>query len=195
VAIDADYQAIPYKPLVQRAMVDRSVAEVLQFFRALATADLAESRHWDDPVWLELVPVARQVVTDRPGILDRTFSTRSWDAIYWLLAPNRRAQEERNPQGLAEMTVFGAEKFLCGARSTQGMPLQFVRPETASTVADYVESMVPHAGDLVDAAAMEAAGVYKGPRDRDYLVDLLRQYAQLYRVAADLDECVLVVLD
>jgi hypothetical protein len=193
VAVDAYYQAIPYSPLMERAMVDRSAAEVLPFFRALATTDLA--RYADDPLWLDMALIARRVVGERAGILDRTFSTRAWDAVYWLLAPNRRAGEERDPHGLAEMTVFGAEEFPCGAKATQGIPVRFVRPETASTVADYVESTVPHIGDLVDAAAMEAAGVYKGPRDRDHLVDLLGQYVQLYRVAADLGECVLVVLD
>jgi hypothetical protein len=193
VAIDADYQAIPYEPLVARAMTDRPVAETMQFFRALATADLA--RYADDPVWLELAQVARRMVDDRPGVLDRTFSTRAWDAVHWLLAPNRRAEEERDPHGLAEMAVFGAEDFPCGAKSTQGFPLRFVRPETASAVADHVESLLPQAGNLFDAAAMAAAGVYKEPWDHDYLVDLLGQYARFYRVAADLDECVLVVLD
>jgi hypothetical protein len=192
-ALDAAYQAIPYEPLVARVMVDREAAEHLQFFHALATADLA--RYADDPVWLGLARVARRVVGERAGIVHRTFSTRAWDAVYWLLAPNRRAGKGRHPRGLAEMTVFGAEEFPCGAKSTQGFPLRFVRPETASAVADYVDSVLPQAGNLFNAAAMEAAGVYKGPWDRDCLVDLLGQYARFYRAAANLNECVLVVVD
>ncbi|GAB3883791.1 hypothetical protein ACFQ1S_02930 [Kibdelosporangium lantanae] len=192
-AIDADYQAIPYEPLVARGMLDREAAETLQFFRMLATEDLA--RYADDPLWLELAVEARRVAGERPEILDRTLRTRAWDAVYWLLSPNRRAEEQRDPQGLGEIAVFGAEEFPCGAKTTQGFPLRFVRPETASTVADYVESLLPQGGGLFDAAAMEAVGVYKEPRDRDHVVGLLDRYVQLYRVAADLNECVLVALD
>ncbi|WP_327139028.1 DUF1877 family protein [Nocardia sp. NBC_01327] len=195
-ALDAQYQAIPYEPLLERAMRDREAAEdAIQVFRSLATADVAKSRHWDDPIWLELAPVARQIVKERPGILDRRLSTRAWDAVYWLLAPNRRNQEGRNPTGLAEITVFGAEPFASGATAPQGVTLRFVRPDTARTVADYVENSLESASQLFDAEAMEASGVYKGPRDRDYLLDLLAQYATFYRLAADLDECVLVTLD
>lgn len=92
------------------------------------------------------------------------------------------------------MAVFGAEEFPCGAKAAQGTPLRFVRPETASTVADYVASVLPRVEDVFDSAAMEAAGVYKEPWDRDYVVGLLGRYARFYRAAADLDECVLVVL-
>ncbi|MGW2660490.1 DUF1877 family protein [Nocardia tengchongensis] len=195
-ALDARYRAIPYEPLLERAMRDREAAEdAIQFFGGLATEDVANSPYWDDPIWLELAPVARQIVIERPGILDRTFSTRAWDAVYWLLAPNRRNQERRNPTGLAEIAVFGAEPFASGATATQGDPLQFVRPSTARTVAEYIENSLESAAQLFDAEAMEASGVYKGPRTRDYLLDLLAQYAQLYRLAADLDECVLVKLD
>ncbi|MFJ4654672.1 DUF1877 family protein [Nocardia sp. NPDC088792] len=195
-AIDARYRAIPYEPLLERAMRDREAAEdAIQFFSSLATDDVATSPYWDDPIWLELAPVARQIVRERPGILDRTFSTRAWDAAYWLLAPNRRKQEGRNPIGLAEIAVFGAEPFASGATATQGIPLRFVRPATARTVATYVDDMREIAPQLFDPDAMEAAGVYKAPWDLDYLIDLLAEYARLYRAAADLDECVLVKHD
>ncbi|MEU4414727.1 hypothetical protein [Nocardia salmonicida] len=42
---------------------------------------------------------------------------------------------------------------------------------------------------------MEASGVCKGPWDRDYLLDRLDRYAELYRLAAELDEGVLVTFD
>ncbi|MFI1919638.1 hypothetical protein [Nocardia sp. NPDC020380] len=195
-AIDARYRALPYEPLLERAIWDREAAEnAVALFASLATTDVASSPYWDDPIWLELAPVARQIVRERPGILDRTFSTRAWDAVYWLLAPNRRADEGRNPGGLAEIAVFGAEPFASGATGGQGITLRFVRPDTARIVADFVDNSVEDASRLFDAEAMEASGVYKGPRDRDYLLDLLGQYATLYRLAADLDECVLVMLD
>ncbi|MEC3917699.1 DUF1877 family protein [Nocardia sp. CDC160] len=195
-SLDARYRAIPYEPLLERAMRDREAAEdAIQSFGRLATDDVANSPYWDDPIWLELAPVARQIVTERPGILDRTFSTRAWDAVYWLLAPNRRNQEGRNPSGLAEIAVFGAEPFASGATATQGIPLRFVRPPIARTAAEFVENSLGSAAQLFDAEAMEASGVYKGPWELDYLLELLTQYAQLYRLAADLDECVLVKLD
>ncbi|MEV0549110.1 DUF1877 family protein [Nocardia salmonicida] len=195
-ALDARYQAVPYEPLLERAMRDREAAEnAIQFFSSLATSDGADSQYWDDPIWVELAPVARRIVRQRPGILDRTFSTRAWDAVYWLLAPNRRKQGERNPAGLAEIAVFGAESLASGATAGQGNPLRFVRPTTARTIADYVENSLETAPRLLDAEAMEASGVYKGPWDRDYLLDRLAQYAELYRLAADLDECILVTLD
>ncbi|MGW4720458.1 DUF1877 family protein [Nocardia sp. NPDC004260] len=191
--LDAEYQAIPYEPLLARAMWDREAAEeAIQFFGSLATEDVANSPYWDDPIWLELAPVARRIVRERPGILDRTFSTRAWDAVYWLLAPNRRKQEGRNPSGLAEIVVFGAEPFVSGATAVQGSPLRFVRPATARTAAVYVENMREIAPRLFDADAMEAAGVYKAPWDLDCLIELLAEYATLYQAAADLDECVLV---
>ncbi|MFD6162287.1 DUF1877 family protein [Nocardia sp. NPDC060256] len=194
--LDAGYQAIPYDPLLARAMRDRAAAEdAIVFFGRLATEDLAHSAYRDDPLWQELAPVARQIVLERPGILDRTFTTRAWDAVYWLLAPNRREGDGRNPSGLAEITVFGAEPFASGATAGQGITLRFVRPAIARTVADYVENSVDSAARLFDADAMVAAGVYKSPQDREYLLDLLAQYAKLYRLAADLDECVLVTLD
>lgn len=176
-------------------MLDRDAAEALQFFPTLATVDVANSRYWDDPVWLELSPAARQVTSTHPGILGRTFSTRAWDAVYWLLAPNRRAQEPQDPNGPAEMAVFGAEGFPCGATATQGVPLRFVRPPTAAILADHVLSMLDDVHDLFDAEAMAAANVYKAPSDPNHLVALLAQYAQFYRRAAELDECVLVVRD
>lgn len=195
-AIDARYRAIPYEPLVARAMRDREAAEdAIQFFGSLATDDVASSPYRDDPIWLELAPVARRIVREHPGILERTFSTRAWDAVYWLLAPNRRNQEDRDPTGLAEIAVFGAQPLDSGATAGQGIPLQFVRPATARTVAAYLETSLEHASRLFDAEAMQAAGVYKSPWDRDHLLDLLVQYAELYRLAADLDECVLVKLD
>ncbi|MEV4206526.1 DUF1877 family protein [Nocardia salmonicida] len=195
-ALDARYQAVPYEPLLERAMRDREAAEnAIQFFSSLATSDGADSQYWDDPIWVELAPIARRIVRQRPGILDRTFSTRAWDAVYWLLAPNRRKQEERNPAGLAEIAVFGAESLASGATAGQGNPLRFVRPTTARTIADYVENSLETAPRLLDAEAMEASGVYKGPWDRDHLLDRLAQYAELYRLAADLDECILVTLD
>ncbi|MFC8381770.1 DUF1877 family protein [Nocardia sp. NPDC057272] len=195
-ALDARYQAVPYEPLLERAMRDREAAEnAIQFFSSLATSDGADSQYRNDPIWAELAPVARQIVRQRPDILNRTFSTRAWDAAYWLLAPNRRKQEERNPVGFAEIAVFGAEPLASGATAGQGNPLRFVRPITARTIADFVENNLETASHLFDAVAMEVSGVYKGPWDRDYLLDQLAQYAELYRLAADLDECVLVTLD
>ncbi|WP_394844890.1 YfbM family protein [Pendulispora brunnea] len=193
--IDADYQAIPYQPLLERALHDKDVAEMLQFFRRLGTDDLSKTPHEHDPIWLQLSLDVRQVVSQRPGLLERTLGTRAWDAVYWLLSPDRREEAERNPTGLAEIAVFGAEPFPCGAVTTQGFPLQFVRPTTAGAVADYVESMLDSARDVFDPEAMAASGVYKSPWDRDYVLKLLTEYAQLYRIAADLDECVLVALD
>ncbi|MCA2210911.1 hypothetical protein [Nocardia rosealba] len=173
-ALDARYQALPYEPLLERAMRDREAAEnAIQFFRRLATTDGADSRYWNDPIWVELAPIARQIVSQRPDILDRTFSTRAWDAAYWLLSPNRRNQEERNPVGLAEIAVFGAESLASGATAGQGNRLRFVRPTTARTIADYVENNLEITAHLFDGEAMEAAGVYKGPWDRDYLLDQL----------------------
>jgi hypothetical protein len=149
-ALDARYQAVPYEPLLERAMRDREAAEnAIQFFSSLATNDVADSRYREDPIWMELAPVARQVARQRSGILDRTFSTRAWDAVYWLLAPNRRKQEERNPAGLAEIAVFGAESLASGATAGQGSPLRFVLPTTARPVADYVENSLETASHLV----------------------------------------------
>ncbi|MCZ7456236.1 DUF1877 family protein [Streptomyces sp. WMMC940] len=104
-------------------------------------------------------------------------------------------EEERDPDDLAEIAVFGAEPFPCGATAVQGIPLRFVRPATAAATAASVESMFDSARDVFDTEAMTAAGVYKSPWDRDQILDLLPQYARLYRLAAELNECVLVVHD
>jgi len=42
-------------------------AKAMQFFPELAMADIANSRHRNDPAWREFGPVARQVVRDRPN--------------------------------------------------------------------------------------------------------------------------------
>jgi hypothetical protein len=194
-AIHARYQAIPFEPLLQRAMVDREAAEAIQFFPALATEDVAKSRYWDDPVWTGLSPLARQVVSTHPGLLDRTFATQAWDAVYWLLAPNRRAEQPQDPSGLAELAVFGAEEFPSGATATQGIPFRFVRPPTAAILADHILNALDDAHDLFDPEAMAATNVYKAPSDPNHLVALLAQYAHFYRRAAELDECVFVVRD
>jgi hypothetical protein len=186
-ALDASYQAIPYEPLLARAMADREAGEALRSFVSLATVDLANSPFHDDPTWLELAPIARRVRHERPGLLDRTFSTRAWDAIYWLLAPNRRAGGERDPAGLAEIAVFGAEPFASAAAATQGVPLLFVRPSVAAEVAEYVAGF--------DAEQVTAEDVYKAPWSREELAEVLANYTRLYRGAAELDECVLVVRD
>jgi hypothetical protein len=194
-AIDASYRALPYQPLIERAMHDHSAAEALRYFSTLATDDIALSRHHDDPLWLELAPIARQLVRQRPGLLDRAFTTRSWDAVYWMLAPNRRAHAERNPEGMAEIAVFGAEQFTCNAVAPQGIPYGLIRPDTATAVADYIEGMLADAPALFDVQAMHAAHVYKFPQDRDHVLNLLKTYARSYRQAAEMDEWVLVTRD
>ncbi|MFJ4654583.1 hypothetical protein ACIP5Y_25205 [Nocardia sp. NPDC088792] len=194
-AIDASYQALPYEPLIERAMHDPGTAEALQFFDTIATADLALTPYHDDPLWLELAPIARRLADERPGLLERALVTRSWDAVYWMLAPNRRARADRNPQGLAEIAVFGAEPYPCKAVATQGVLYRLVRPDTAAAVADYIEVMLADAPALFDVQAMEAAQVYKLPHNRDHVVNLLNDYARLYRQAAEMDEWVLVTRD
>ncbi|MEV6769206.1 hypothetical protein AB0N05_11325 [Nocardia sp. NPDC051030] len=194
-AIDASYQALPYGPLIERAMHDQNTAEALQFFDTLATVDIALTPYRDDPLWLELAPIARQLASERPGLLERALVTRSWDAAYWMLAPNRRAQADRNPDGLAEIAVFGAEQYPCKAVATQGIPYRLVRPDTAAAVAHYIENMLAGAPALFDVQAMEAAQVYKLPHDRDDVLNLLDDYARLYRQAAEMDEWVLVTRD
>ena len=195
VGIDASYQAVPYEPLLERAMNDVDAAEALQFFGELATVELAHSMFRDDPVWLELSPIARRIVTEHPGILDRTLSTRAWDAVHWLLSPRRRAGHDSDPAGLAECAVFGVETFSRGARSTIGNPLRFVRPQTATALAEFLDTATGTAADLFDPAAMAEAAVYKAPWDRDHVLDELSRLARLYRHAGELGECVLVVHD
>ncbi|WKG07836.1 hypothetical protein QX204_22480 [Nocardia sp. PE-7] len=58
-----------------------------------------------------------------------------------------------------------------------------------------MENSLETASHLIDVEAMEVSGVYKGPWDRDYLLDRLDRYAELYRLVAELDECVLVTFD
>ncbi|MEV6274046.1 hypothetical protein [Nocardia sp. NPDC051832] len=194
-AIDASYRALPYDPLIKRAMNDRETAEALGFFRTMATDDITKGPYHDDPLWLELVPIARDLVNTHPALLNRALSTRAWDAAYWMLAPNRRAQTDRNPHGLAEICVFGAEEFPCKAVSSVGIPLRLVRPNTAAAVAEYVENILDDAPALFDIEAMQAAHVYKPPRDRALFLSLLNDYARLYRQAAEANEWILVTHD
>jgi hypothetical protein len=109
-----------------------------------------------------------------------------------LLAPNRRAGDAQDPNGLAEIAVLGTEAFPCGATATQGIPLRFVRPTMAAALAEHVERVADNA---FDAEAMLAAAVYKAPWTRAELVDVLAGYARLYRRAAQSGECLLVVRD
>ncbi|WP_168200668.1 hypothetical protein [Allokutzneria sp. NRRL B-24872] len=55
--------------------------------------------------------------------------------------------------------------------------------------------MISSAREVFDVEAMIAGHVYKAPWDLDMLVDLLAQYAWLYRSAAERNECVFVVRD
>ncbi|WP_086821275.1 hypothetical protein [Allokutzneria sp. NRRL B-24872] len=82
-SLSAEYRAIPYEPLLARAMVDRDFAEALQFFGRFAAVDAQEQ---EDITWRALGPAVRQVMRGHPGILDRTFSTQAWDAVLWLLS-------------------------------------------------------------------------------------------------------------
>lgn len=132
-------------------------------------------------------PLLSRAMTDREAAeelqfsrapVDAAFSTRAWDAVYWLLAPNRRAGTVRDPDGLAQIAVFGAEAFPCGAVAGQGIPLRFVRPELAAAVAEHVLRV---ADGAFDRDAILAAGVYKAPWERDQLAD----YARVYRRAAE----------
>jgi hypothetical protein len=45
--------------------------------------------------------------------------------------------------------------------------VETIRPFTARIVSNYVQSMLPSAGEMFDIEAMSAAGVYKSPQDRD----------------------------
>lgn len=70
-----------------------------------------------------------------------------------------------------------------------------MRPETAASLAAFLEAAIPDAADVFDEPAMAAANVYKAPWDREHVVDLIVSYARLYGRAADRGDCVLVVCD
>jgi hypothetical protein len=191
----AKYQAIPFSPLIERAQSERGLAEIIPFFDRVSTMSADDHRFKDDPLWAEFGAIARAIVIQRPSILDRHVFTDAWDVIYWLLSPNRRANQPRDPAGLAERAIFGAETFNCGAESTIGIPLRFVSPTDADIIATGVADSFDTA--FFDVAAMEASGVYKFRQleDRPYVISLVEELAQLYRNAANENEYVLVSFD
>jgi hypothetical protein len=195
VGIDALYQAIPEGPLLERAEHDRELAEVLTAFHGLATRG-PSGPCLQEPLWIEVTRAARALIVERPKLLERHLSTRWWDAIYWLLAPHRRANQPRDPNGLAEHAVFGSVPFRCGAASTIGTPIRIVRPDEADVIAKSIASSVARARDLFDADAMKGM-VYKAPAsdDREEVLGVLLAYEAIYRDAADNGECVLVSFD
>jgi hypothetical protein len=195
VGIDACYQAIPERPLLERAEQDREFAQALPAFHGLATRG-PSGPSLQNTRWIEISQTGRALVADRPRLLERHLSTRWWDAIYWLLAPNRRANQPRDPNGLAEHAVFGTTSFRCGAQSTIGTPIRFVWPHEADAIARCLTSSVDRARETFDADAMKDA-VYKAPASdaREELIDLLLAYARIYRGAADDGDCVLVSFD
>jgi hypothetical protein len=185
------YQAIPYHPLIGRALGDDLVLEhILSFPRVhkFPPPNAAERVLTE-----ELDAITRAIVAERPAIAGRRLYLDSWDNIYWLLAPNRRAGDVRDPQGLAERAIFGVEEF----PSRPGVAIRFVRPKDAAVLGDCLVASLDGARADFDPAAMEKANVYKARRegDLDGMVEVLESLARLYREAADADECVLVAND
>src|SRR5438046_151979 len=103
------YQAIPYEPFIARALGDARVLELILCFPALHR--FPSSNPTERALAEELDAFTRTVVAERPAISDQNLYLDSWDNLYWLLAPNRRAGGARDPQGFAERAVFGVEGF------------------------------------------------------------------------------------
>jgi hypothetical protein len=185
------YQVIPYHPLIERALGDDLVLEhVLSFPRVDEVGPPAAAER---ALKEELDAITRRIVAERPAIAGRRLHLDSWDNIYWLLGPNRRAGDGRDPQGLAERAVFGVEEF----PSRPDIAIRFVRPRDAASLAAYLAASLEGARAAFDPAAMEKAHVYKARRagDLDGMVEVLESLARLYREAADAGECVLVAND
>jgi hypothetical protein len=148
-------------------------------------------------MWIDLAADARAIACARPTILEQRVSTRQWDAVYWLLSARRREGLSRDPDGLAEHAIFGAETLRCGAQSGIGIPLRIVGPERAGVIATYLATSMDRARADFDVPAMIASAVYKAPGegDREATLELLGAYARLYRATAENGDCVLVSFD
>lgn len=198
VHLDASYRAIPWEPLLARANLDVEFAEALQFFHEYATATVdTRLEFWATPLHREVAEIAHLAAEKQRGILYRRLYTPAWDAVLWLLSPQRRASRgDDYVWDLPEFAVFGEEELACGAKAEQGWyPLRFVRPETADLIAEYIHSRRASARRLFNHKLMSAGDVYRAPRYRDYALETVAKYAQLYRMAADHGECVFVALD
>jgi hypothetical protein len=185
------YQAIPYHPLVERALGDDRVLEyILRFPRVY---DFRVPNAADQALDEDLDAITRAIVAERPDIAGRRLYLDCWDNIYWLLGPKRRAGEGRDPQGLAEHAVFGVEEF----PSRHGVSIRFVRPGNAASLGAYLAASLDGARAAFDPAAMKTAGVYKARREGDLngMIEVIESLARLYREAADAGECVLVAND
>jgi hypothetical protein len=185
------YQAIPYHPLIERARDDDFVLEYIRSFPSVAgfPAPNAAERALN----AELDAITHAIIAERPAIAGRHLYLDCWDNIYWLLAPNRRAGDDPDPQGLAERAVFGVEEF----PSRPGVSIRFVRPGDAASLGAYLAASIDGVRATFEPVAMKETHVYKARRegDLDGMIEVIESLAHLYREAADAGDCVLVEND
>jgi hypothetical protein len=141
------YQAIPFHPRIERALGDDLVLDhILSFPRVheFRPWNAAERAHNE-----ELDAITRAIVAERPAIVGRRLYLDGWDNVYWLLAPNRRAGDGRDPQDLAERALFGVEEF----PSRPGVAMCFVRPADAASLGTFLAASLDKARAAFDPAA------------------------------------------
>jgi hypothetical protein len=195
--IDALYQPFPSSPLLSWAMADRHVAEYLPFFAKYAAEPLGG--HSLDPLTIEFAQKAKELALRDPSLAKREVRLfRMWDALYYLLSPERRTNIEK-PRDFGDpivQAIFGAEQFPW-VDPVEGL-LRITPPHATRTIAENLAHFTPdELRASYDPSAMIAAGVYKVHKNDSleeliHLVDGFASLRRMYEAAAEREEYVIV---
>ena len=205
--VEASFQAIPEDcELLARARRDLGVAELMQFFHNWAVEEYKGRRFDNDPNWLFVFTAAQGLIRKYPGLGQRYYCAwgRKFDAILYLLSPERRAHKTRHSYdgSLIDKAITGCEPLHPMAKAVQGQTIRFVPASDVRLIADYLDGITfEQLCEHYDPDKMEEALVYKiiQIRTREDALRLIWEeftgMRDLYRAAADHNEAVITVID
>jgi hypothetical protein len=108
---EASFQAMPENcELMIAARQNREIAEQIQRIHNFMT----DSVDWFfDPVDVELYYRVQKILLEHPGLSDRYFyaGRRTFDAIVYLLSPQRRAGQYGDDSSLIRQAIYGTERL------------------------------------------------------------------------------------
>jgi hypothetical protein len=202
--VELRLQAIPEDcELLIKARRDREVAEQMEFFNAWALEIHRSGWKPETPLEIYFFDAVQELIRQRPSLIQRYFydGPRGWDALIYLLSPERRARNSKGDNSLVNKAIKGSEPLHPEANATQGWPIGFVPIQDVRAIADFFDAVTfEQLHEHYDPKVMLANNVYKSRPDDDeirfqHIWDEFVEIKNLYREAADHNEAVITVID
>lgn len=188
-----------------RARQDREIAEAMQLFGHSVVENYQERRIGFEPSSLYVFRASQELIRAHPGLEHRYFhpATRYFDAILFLLSPERRWSDSHQPtdKSLIAKAIHGCEPLCPGSKASQGNPMNFVPASDVAVIADYLDSVTyEQLQKECDYEWMMECYVYKiyGPISEEQFGWIWEEFTgmrDLYRAAADHNEAVITYID